>query len=185
MLPAIAYAPVLALLVRQQAAVPPITSQLMLVGAIVAAVRQKHAIGGWLLFFFWQVVAGCAVTIAFTDWSDLSARGWNDQMQYLVFLLATAPRVAVLVTLGVLGVMLIRTFEWRWVLVIKYTLIIYVIFGCFSVAADVAYFPTRTAADVGTLIFPTVYAFYFNVSLRVRSVFRDRVWNGRAVGVAA
>ena len=49
----------------------------------------------------------------------------------------------------------------------------------------VAPFAQRVATGVGTLIFPVAYAIYFNVSTRVRSVFRDRVWNGRAVGVAS
>lgn len=176
------HAQALAILVAQQAAPP--ASSLAWLGAVVAAFRRKQPIGGWLFFFFWQVVAGCAVTVAYTDWSRFTPRTWGDQTQYLVFVLATAPKVATLITLAALGVMLMRTYDWRWVLVIKYTLIIFAIFGGISVAADLRFFPSRVAADVGLLIFPVAFAIYFNVSVRVRGVFRDRMWNGRAVGVA-
>ena len=174
----------IAILVTQQSTTSAAGS-LMWVGAIIAAVRRQYVIGGWLFFFFWQVVAGCAVTIAYTDWSRYTPRTWRHQVQYFAFVLATAPRVAILVTIAVVGVMLMRTYEWRWVIVLRYALVIFAIFGCLSVGTDVFYFPERVATDVGTLIFPVAYAIYFNVSTRVRSVFRDRVWNGRAVGVAS
>jgi hypothetical protein len=174
----------IAVLVAQQSTASTAAS-LIWVGAIIAVVRRKHAIGGWLFFFFWQVVAGCAVTIAYTDWSRYTPRTWRHQVQYFAFVLATGPRVAILVTIAVVGVMLMRTYEWRWVIVLRYALVIFAIFGCFSVGADFLYFPERVATDVGSLIFPVAYAIYFNISTRVRSVFQDRVWNGRAVGVAS
>jgi hypothetical protein len=154
-----------------QESTPQFASSLMLIGAIVAGVRRKSAIGGWLFFYFWQVVASCALLIAYSDWSRYTPRGWVNQAQYFVFVLAAAPRVMILVALAALAGILVRTRDWRWVVVTRYTLIIFSIFGCLSIGADRLYFPERIVPDVATLMFPVVYAVYFNVSTRVHRVF--------------
>ena len=40
---------------------------LALVGAMVAAIRRKHAIGGWLFYFFCQVLLGLGLIFATTQ----------------------------------------------------------------------------------------------------------------------
>jgi hypothetical protein len=176
--------PTVAILVAQQTT-PQIASSLMWLGAIVAGVRRKQVIGGWLFFFFWQVVAGIAVTIVSADWSRYAPRAWKDQFKYFAFMLVTMPRIAILAAVAAIGVMLIRTYEWRWVIVMRYALIIYSVLGIVSVAADFIFFPERVSVDTATLIFPIAYTIYFYVSSRVRSVFLDRVWDQRAVRVAS
>jgi hypothetical protein len=85
--------------------------------------------------------------------------------------------MAILSAIATIGVMLLRTHEWRWVVVLRYTLVIYSLMGAICVAIDWLYFPDRLALDVGALIFPTVYTIYFFVSSRVRSVFLDPAWS--------
>lgn len=154
-----------------QETTPQFASSLMLIGAIVAGVRRKSAIGGWLFFYFWQVLASCAIMIAYSDWPRYAPRGWANQVEYLVFVLAAAPRVMMLAALAALVVVLLRTRDWRWVVVTRYTLIIFSMFAFLSIGVDCLYFPERTVPDVGTLLFPVVYAMYFKVSARVRRVF--------------
>ena len=157
----------------------------MWLGGIVAVLRRKHEIGGWLFFFFWQVAAGCAVTIAFTNWAEYGPGAWQDHFKYLAFMLVTMPRFAILATIAGIGVMLIRTCEWQWVVVMRYALIIYSMLGLASVGADLLYFPDRIGVDVATLIFPVVYTAYFYVSSRVKSVFLHRQSGARTAGVAS
>ena len=141
---------------------------------IIAAFRRKQKIGGWLFFFFWQVAAGVAVTLVDTDWSQYTPRAWTDQFQYLLFMAADAPRLLMLGAVAATGAMSIRTQEWRWLIVLRYALILYSILGMVCVATDLAHFPDRVRADVVTLIFPVVYTIYFYLSRRVRWVFGDR-----------
>jgi hypothetical protein len=149
---------------------------LMMLGLIVGAIRRKHAIGGWLFFFFWQVVAGCAVTLAYTDWSQYAPRAWHDPMKYLLFMASAGPRIVVLPALALLGAILIGTQEWRWLVALRFTLILYAVLGLACIVVDRFYFPERLALDVGALVFPVVYCIYFFVSMRVRGVFLEHVW---------
>jgi hypothetical protein len=172
--------PLLALLAAQPPQ-PPAAGSLMLVGGILAGVRQKHPVGGWLFFFFWQVVAGCAITVAQTDWPSFAPRKWPSLGNYFAFALSTAPRTATLFALAAIGVMLLRTYEWRWIVVLRYVLILFLVLGALSVAIDYVYFPDVIARDIASLIFPAAYSIYFFVSIRVKSVFIDRMWNRQAV----
>ncbi len=153
----------------------------MLVGAIIAGVRQKHPIGGWLFFFLWQVVVGCAVTVAQTDWPRFAPNTWPQLGDYFAFALSTAPRLATLFALAAIGIMLLRTYEWRWIVVLRYVLLLFLTFGVVSVAIDYIYFPDFVGRDMASLIFPAAYSIYFFVSTRVKSVFLERMWNHQAV----
>jgi len=155
--------------------VPNPSGSLMLIGLILGAIRRKQAIGGWL-FFFWQVAAGCAVTFAYTDWSEYAPRAWHDSLKYFAFMAGAGPRMVVLPAIAVLGVTVLRTREWRWLVALRYALILFVLLGALCVAVDLRFFPDRTFVDVAALIFPGVYAVYFFVSMRVRGVFREHVW---------
>jgi hypothetical protein len=101
-----------------------------------------------------------------------------------MYMVVTMPRVGLLVALALVGVMLIRTYDWQWVVVMRYVLIMDAAVGLISVVADTRYFPNRVGADAVTVVFPIAYTIYFYISARVRSVFVDRMWNGRAVSVA-
>jgi len=157
----------------------------MWLGAIIASFRRKQAIGGWLFFFFWQVASGCTVSIASTEWSQYSPSAWHDSFKYLIFTMVTMPRFAILIVIAGIGATLLRSHDWRWVVVMRYALILYSILGMLSVGADALYFPDRLTADVATLIFPLAYTIYFYVSSRVKSVFLDRVWDQHVPGVSS
>jgi hypothetical protein len=82
------------------------------------------------------------------------------------------------------GFMLLRTYDWRWVVVLRYLLILFTAFSAISVVLDSYFFPSRIRAALTSLVFPIAYAIYFFVSTRLRSVFIERMWNHQAVRVA-
>ena len=47
-------------------------------GAIVATIRRKSPIGGWLFFFMWQAFIGCVFSIAqiVRDWHFYTPGAW-------------------------------------------------------------------------------------------------------------
>ena len=73
--------------------------------------------------------------------------------------------------------MLLRTYDLKWVLVLRYLLILLTAFTGISVVLDSHLPPLRFQAALTSLVFPTAYAIYFFVSKRVRSVFIERVWS--------
>ncbi|HWD00392.1 MAG TPA: hypothetical protein VG456_26730 [Candidatus Sulfopaludibacter sp.] len=141
-------------------------------GAVIAGVRRKQPIGGWLYFFFWQVALSCAITLIYSNWAEFAPRLWEGQFKYLLHFLVSVPRLTALFAVAIIGAMLLRSHAWQWVIILRYALTILCILGVLSVAVDVAYFPNRVGLEVATLIFPAAYLIYFFVSVRVRTVFR-------------
>ena len=80
--------------------------------------------------------------------------------------------------------MLLRTYDWEWVVVLRYLLILFTVFSAISAVLDSYFFPSRFQAALTSLAFPIAYSIYFYVSARLRSVFIKRMWNHRAVSVA-
>ncbi len=103
----------------------------------------------------------------------------------MAFIFGAAPRMAILPVIAAIGLMLLRTHDWRWVVVLRYSLVIYSLLGAICIGIDLLYFPDRLVLDVGAIIFPAVYTIYFFVSFRVRGVFREGVWNSQSVGAAS
>jgi hypothetical protein len=173
--------PLAALLVT--GASQPSAAGLVLIGAIVASLRRNHPIGGWLFFFFWGVAAGCIITITSINWATLAPRLWRDQVKFLAYVFTIAPGFAVMLAIAGVGLMLLWTYDRKWIVVLRYLLILLAVFSAISVLLDSYYFPSRVQAAVNSLGFPVGYAIYFSVSTRVRSVFIDRMWKHRAVSV--
>lgn len=65
---------------------------LALLCGIVAVVRRKHAIGGWLLYFFFQVLLGLALVAATTHWKLYASREWSDPVRYFLFTVSNLAR---------------------------------------------------------------------------------------------
>jgi len=156
-----------------QSSQPPLAGTLMWLGAIVAAFRRHYPIGGWLFFFFWQIVAGVAVLIVGTRWSLLAPRAWSDQAKYFAYALTAVPRIALLPAIAVVCAALLQSREWRWVITLRYLLILFTALGVATAIVNRFYFPGQTAADVAAVIFPAAYSVYFFRSVRVRRVFAE------------
>jgi hypothetical protein len=162
----------------------PPAGGLVLIGAVVASLRRNYPIGGWLFFFFWEIVVGLIVSVASINWGALAPRAWRDQAKFFAYVYTIAPEIVVMLAIAGAGFMLLRTYDWKWVVVLRYLLILFTAFSAISVVVDSYFFPSRFQAALTSLAFPIAYAIYFFVSTRLRSVFIERMWNHRAVRVA-
>ena len=147
---------------------------------ILAILRRKHAIGGWLLLFFWQIFAGCAVTIIqlVKDWHSYTPATWPDANLYLLYMLSFTPRVIALFSISLISVNLLRTFEGRWALILRYALIAYIVAGFVSFVVDMHYFPADRSLTAATLLSPSILLGYTYKSERFWRVFRRHNWDG-------
>ncbi len=149
---------------------------LALLCGIVAILRRKQPIGGWLFYFFCQVLLGLALAIGSTHWTLYAPRAWSDPTRYFLFALASLSRVVILVATAALCALLAETRDWRWIAGLRYTLATYAFLTILKLPVDAYCFPSALTRDTGSLAFPLVWISYLSLSVRVRQVFYEKSW---------
>lgn len=144
------------------------------VGALAGFLLRKHPIGGWLFYILFQLFMGLVATAININWARFAPRHWTNPELYLLFTLTTMPKVLVLAAVVAACIMLLRTFEWQWLVVLRYLLILYAILGGIQIAVDAFYFSASVPYEVATLASTFGILAYFYVSVRVRQVFGSR-----------
>lgn len=143
---------------------------------VIAILRRKHPIGGWLFYFFCQVLLGLALAIGSTHWTMYSSSDWNDPTRYFLFTLASLSRVVMLVATAMMCALLAETRDWHWIAGLQYTLATYAVLTLLKLPVDMYCFPTALNRDAGSLAFPLVWMSYLSLSVRVRKVFFEKSW---------
>lgn len=145
---------------------------------IVAIIRRKRAIGGWLFYFFCQVLLGLALMAASTHWKNYSPDEWDTPARYFLFTLSNLSRLLLLAAIAIIGIALVETRAWHWVIALQYTLATYALVTILKLPVDNYCFPPATRRDAMSLAFPVVWMGYFAASRRVRRVFLEKSWGG-------
>jgi hypothetical protein len=70
--------------------------------------------------------------------------------------------------------MVLRTFEWQWLVVLRYLLILYAILGGLQIAVDALYLSSSVRHEVAGFASTCGMLAYFYRSVRVRRVFGER-----------
>ena len=151
-------------------------SSLAIACGIVAIVRRKYAIGGWLFYFFCQVLIGLALVAVSTHWRSYLPREWSDPSRYFLFTVSSLSRTALLAAIGVVCLLLVETRKAQWIAGLQYALATYAFMTILKLPVDVYCFPGATTRDTLSLGFPVVWMAYFAMSRRVTKVFREKSW---------
>ena len=154
-----------------------IGSSLAFLLGIAAIVRRKHAIGGWLFYFFCQVLLGLALVAASTHWKLYSSRVWSDPIRYFLFALSSLSRTALLAAIAAMCILVAGTRAWHWIVGLQYALATYAFLTILKLPVDSYCLPGATNRDTMSLAFPVVWMGYFSVSVRVRKVFLEKSWS--------
>jgi len=142
---------------------------------IVAIIRRQRAIGGWLFYFFCQVLLGMAMVTASTHWKNYSPGGWSSPRRYFLFTLFNLSRVLLLAVSPSTAFSGSKHVNGS---------------GSSSCNTPSVLTPSshpqiagrRVLLSVGdqtrrdVAVFPVVWLGYFAVSRRVRKVFLERSW---------
>jgi hypothetical protein len=146
-------------------------SSLALLAAVIAIFRRKRPIGGWLLYFFFQVVLGLALVFATTRWRRYLPDYWGDPSQYLLYAISNLPRIILLIAICALTLLLFYTRQRQWVVAVRLTLLAYAVVTLVKLLVDALYFPENVRLTAISLAFPCVWMVYFAESRRVHRVF--------------
>jgi hypothetical protein len=149
---------------------------LALACGIIAIVRRKRAFGGWLFYFFCQLLIGLALVAVSTNWTNYLPKEWSDPARYFLFVVSSLSRTAMLAAIGVICIVLVETRDAQWIAGLQYSLATYALLTIIKIPVDIYCFVGATARDTMSLGFPIVWMAYFSVSQRVRKVFREKSW---------
>ena len=152
-------------------------SALALACGLIAIVRRKRAIGGWLFYFFCQVFIGLALLAVSTHWKYYLPREWSDPLRYFLFTLSSLSRMVLLAAVAIICIVLAETRHAQWITALQYALAAYAFSTVLKILVDIYSFPGAASRDAMSLGFPLVWMAYFSVSERVRKVFREKTWH--------
>ena len=153
----------------------------LLVGTALAFLRRRHAIGGWLFYFFFATYAGL-VSVLFTIRSDLrglDADNWPSTSQYHWYLVATLPVEALYFAIVIAATSLVLTRTERRLKILRgvllLTLIVSIVCGTlivFEPPLEILAISNFTIASSALF-----WSLYFLDSVRVKRVFVTHDWS--------
>ena len=152
-------------------------------GGIIAWVvcyrSRRSPVGGWLMFYYWQLYGGILLTaitfmVAFQSYVPES---FADAGLYHLFLLSAVPILLIFGIQVAVSTMLLSVRSWGLLKLLRWVLLAQLVACSVAVAIDVKKFPDALFFDVWDAIGPAIWSLYLLRSERVRHVFRTCDWD--------
>ena len=92
--------------------------------AVLCYTRRKKEVGGWLMFFYYQVFASIALFLlqGILRFREYLPSWWESEWDHIVFLSAVLPRLFAFVLVGGISALLLYHRDWLWVRNLKVAL---------------------------------------------------------------
>jgi len=152
---------------------------------LICYLRRKKPIGGWLLYYFIALYVGAYISAILTlsSLSNYNPSGWDDKLQYFLFIITSIPGDIFLIAQVVLSFYLIsqKRRDWKYVEMLKKVLLASFIFSVASIPVDLSYWPESSFFTIYSAILAIIWFFYFKNSLRVQFVFKEKVWDENTI----
>ncbi len=150
-----------------------------IVAWIVCAKRKDKSIGGWLLFYYWQIFAGAAfgafllITVGYRSYMpEIHKR----PLDFWLFFISAMPSLMLLWVQAGAALMLLCVRTWDALQLLRYILMATTVFGWIGLGIDLYKFPQNVTISAMGAIQMTVWMIYFLVSNRVERVFKYDNW---------
>jgi hypothetical protein len=165
------------------AAAPTSQTTPTLPGGIIAWVicnaRKRSPIGGWLLFYYWQLYSGLLLSLVFFGMNLASyiPEYSGDQTKFLLFLASAAPGLILYPAQGAVATLLLSVRTWDMLKLVRWIILGQVVAAVVGVVIDATYFPDNQILSVIMLIQEALWLAYFYRSTRVRHIFNLQDWD--------
>lgn len=139
---------------------------------------KRNPIGGWLLFFYWQLYGGVIMTAALfaTNIQSYVPENFDSTDRCALFLISTVPTLIIyLAQLGV-GTILLSVRTWDLLNLLRWLIGAELVAAIFSTVIDANYFPDNVGLNFLTLVPEALWLAYFFGSKRVKHVFETHDW---------
>jgi hypothetical protein len=151
-------------------------------GGIIAWIicngRKRQQIGGWLLFYYWQLYSGAVVSAIFFGiaFQSYVPESFDDSTRYHLFLASIVPALVLLALEIAVATMLVSVRTWDMLRLLRWLMIASLVAGVVALVIDVNSFPDNIAFDVLAMIQSGLWLAYFFASRRVTHVFKSHDW---------
>ena len=146
---------------------------------IVCYRARRSPIGGWLLFFYWQLYGGLLMTSALFAMNIQSyvPENFDSGGKCALFLLSVVPSLILYLAQIAVGTILLSVRTWDVLKLLRWLIVAQIVAGVVSMVIDANYFPDNTALNLLTVIPQSLWLAYFLRSVRVKHVFKSQDWD--------
>jgi len=150
-----------------------------LVAWIVCNARKRRAIGGWLLFYYWQLYGGLVLSAFFftANIQSYVPENFDDKTRFALFLASAVPELLVLLVQATIATFALGVRTRDMLKLLRQVLVVQVVVEILALAIDAKYFPDNSVFPGLMLIEEVLWLAYFFKSARVRHVFAIRDWD--------
>jgi hypothetical protein len=150
-----------------------------LVAWIVCNARKRNGIGGWLLFFYWQLYAGLVLSAFFfvANIQSYVPENFDDKAKFALFLVSAVPGLLLLLVQTTVATFALGVQTPDMLKLLRQALVAQVIAEVLAVVIDAKHFPDDSVLSGLMLVQELLWLGYFFKSARVRHVFVLRDWD--------
>jgi hypothetical protein len=152
-------------------------------GGIIAWIicngRKRQEIGGWLLYYYWQLYAGALVSVIFfaIAFQSYVPESFADPTRYHLFLASIVPTLLLLALELAVATLMISVRTWDMLKLLRLLMMASLVAAGIALIIDIKTFPDNIAFDVLTIIQSALWLAYFFLSRRVVHVFKSHDWD--------
>ena len=146
---------------------------------IICARRKHQAIGGWLLFYFWQVFSGAAlaaILLVTLGYRSYSPEMFDKPFEYWLYFVSGAPGVLLLFVHAAAVLILLTVRTWDVLQLLRRIVVAQVAFMWLGIVIDAIKFQSDLPLDLLGTIQTTAWLLYLFRSQRVERVFKHHNW---------
>jgi len=170
---------VLALASSEAPSAPSIPGCGGLIWWIICARRKHQAIGGWLLFYFWQIFSGAvlaAILLVSIGYRSYLPEMFEKRFDYWLYFLSAVPNLVLVFVHAGAALILLTVRTWDVLQLVRRIAIAEVAFSGLGMVIDAVKFQSDLPLDVMGAIQITAWVAYLFRSQRVERVFKYHNW---------
>jgi len=146
---------------------------------IVCNGRKRNPIGGWLMFYYWQLFGGLLLSAVFfaSTIQSYVPENFDSGTRFALFLASAAPGLILLLIQASVATLLLSVRTWNMLRLLRWTLLAQTVAAGITLILEAAYFPENQVFSVLQIIQEGLWLAYFFRSTRVRHVFNLQDWD--------
>ncbi len=140
--------------------------------------RKRNPIGGWLLFFYWQLYTSSVLSfiLILGNIQSYVPENFDDTKLYVLFLISTLPGLLLYALKFAVGTFLYSARTPEMLTLMRRVMITEMIVDIVGAWIDAGFFPDNLPLTILTLIQNSIWLTYFYKSSRVKHVFQAQDW---------
>ena len=146
---------------------------------IVCNGRKRSPIGGWLMFYYWQLFGGLLLSAVFfaSTIQSYVPENFDSGTRFALFLASAAPGLILLLIQASVATLLLSVRTWNMLRLLRWTLLAQTVAAGIALILDAAYFPENQVFSILQIFQEGLWLAYFFRSTRVRHVFNLQDWD--------